>query len=108
MRARLAALYGEPALFETADGFGARTGKGDFVVFDRAAAAERYGQIPPEIDGDPRPSYLAMEIVAPDLDRVRPFLEREAHRDEGARIVLTDAGRFGNVFLAFVSSTETA
>ncbi len=108
VRARLAALYGEAALFETDDGFGAQTDNGDFTVLDRAAATERYGPIPTEIAGDARPCYLAMEIAAPDLDRVRPFLEGEASRDEGARIVLTDATRFGNVFLAFVETTKTA
>lgn len=107
VRARLAGLYGEPALFETADGFGAHTDNGDFAVLDRAAATERYGQIPPEIAGDLRPCYLAIEISAPDLDRVRAFLEHEACRDEGERIVLTDAARFGNVFLAFVSAAKT-
>ena len=106
VRARLVALYGEAALFETPDGFCAETGNGDFVVLDRAAATDRYGLIPPEIAGDLRPCYLAMEITAPDLDRVRPFLEHEAYRDEGGHIVLTNAARFGNVFLAFVDPTK--
>ncbi|RIX97422.1 VOC family protein [Aureimonas flava] len=108
VRARLAALYGKTALFETADGFGAQTDNGVFTVLDRAAAAKRYGPIPPEIAGDLGPCYLAMEIAAPDLARVKSFLEHEACRDEGERIVLTDAPRFGNVFLAFVTSAKTA
>jgi hypothetical protein len=104
VRARLAGLYGEAALFDTPEGFGTHTDKGDFIVIDRAAAAKLYGEIPDDILQDPQPCYLAMEIAAPSLDAVRPFLEAAGaeRRDDGDRIVLTDAARYGNVFLAFV------
>lgn len=101
VRTRLAGLYGEDALFAHADGFGVRTGNGDFVVMDGAAVARTYATLLPELAAEDRPSCVAIHVTVQDAARVRPFLDataaRYAARDAG--FWLLDAGAYGNVFL---------
>jgi hypothetical protein len=105
VRQRLAGLYHEDALFESADGFGARTGNGDFIVLDRKAASERYGDIPAAFSTS-EPCYVGIDVRVPDVATVMPFIEvaNMKHRKDEGSVLLTDAGYFGNVFLSFVSS----
>lgn len=105
VRKRLAGLYCEDALFEFADGFGARTGNGDFIVLDRQAAADRYGDIPAAFSSS-APCYIAIDVRVPDVATVMPFIEAAniKHKRGESSVLLTDAGHFGNVFLSFVSS----
>lgn len=101
---RLVGLYGRDALFRTPEGFGARTGGGDFVVLDRAGATALYGPIPEAIAADPEPCYLGIHVAVRDVDAVRPFLAGAGcpHRMVDGTILVTDAPTYGNVFLGFV------
>jgi len=102
---RLVGLYGRDALFATADGFGAHTGNGDFVVTDRAGATALYGPLPDAVAADPQPCYLGVDVAVRDLDAVRPFLAAAGcpHREVGGSLQVTDAIAYGNVFLGFVA-----
>lgn len=104
VRARLAGLYGRTALFDFIDGFGARTGNGNFVVMDRTVAADRYGSLPPDLVSEPEPCYIAIDIRVPDIETVIPFIEAAgaAFRAAGRGVLVTDAQYYGNVFLTFV------
>ncbi len=104
VRARLAGLYGNTALFDFIDGFGARTGNGNFIVIDRAAAVERYGSLPPDLVCEPEPCYIAVDIRVPDVATVVPFAEAAGttFRTAGRSLLITDAQYYGNVFLTFV------
>jgi catechol 2,3-dioxygenase-like lactoylglutathione lyase family enzyme len=105
VRARLAGLYGYTALFDFIDGFGARTGNGNFIVIDRAAAAERYGSLPPDLVFEAEPCYIAVDIRVPDVVTVIPFVEAAGadFRRAGRGLLITDAQYYGNVFLTFVA-----
>lgn len=101
VRKRLAGLYGEEALFRHSDGFGARTGNGDFVVMDRVAVERTYGPLPPALAAEDRPSCVAIHVTVPDAAKVRPFLDAAAARyvAREAGFSLLDADAYGNVFL---------
>lgn len=100
MRARLAGLYGQSALFDFLDGFGVRTGNGTFVVFDRAAGAQRYGSLPPDIDSELEPCYVAIDIKVPDVATVIPFVEAAgiAFHTAAGSLLIMDAQYYGNCF----------
>lgn len=104
VRARLIGLYGHAALFDFIGGFGARTGNGNFIVIDRAAAAERYGSLPQDLVSEPEPCYIAVDVRVPDVATVLPFIEAAgaAFRTAGRGLLITDAQYYGNVFLTFV------
>lgn len=104
VRRRLAGLYGESAIFDLTDGFGARTGNGDFIVGDRQAVEARYGELPAALAGETQPCYVAIHVRVADLDAVEPFLKAAgaAYRRSGDGIALTDAEAYGNTYLAFV------
>lgn len=104
VRARLAGLYGHMALFDFSDGFGARTGNGNFLVIDRTAAAARYGSLPPDLIYEPEPCYIAVGIRVPDIMTVMRFVEAAGatSRISGGNLLIADAQYYGNVFLTFV------
>jgi len=108
VRMRLAGLYGSDALFEDEQGFGVRTGNGDFIVVDRSGAKERYGALPPALKHEQEPCYIGVDIRVPDVESVLPFVEASGtpHRRDADVIVLTDAASYGNVFLAFVPQVQ--
>lgn len=105
VRARLVGLYGHAALFDFFDGFGARTGNGNFIVIDRAAAAQRYGSLPPDLVSELDPCYIAIDIKVPDVATVIPFVEAAgvAFCTAAQNLLVMDAQYYGNVFLTFVS-----
>lgn len=101
VRARLAGLYGEGELFERADGFGARTGNGDFAVLDKAAVGRLYRSLPVDLAAEDRPSCVAIHVTVPDLGRARTFVDaaKVGYDDDGNQLRLLDAEPYGNVFL---------
>ncbi len=103
VRDRLVGLYGVDAIFETGGGFGARTGNGSFVVMDAQGVEKAYGPLTPSLAAETQPSCVAVHVRMPDLARIEPFLEATGAtvRRESGRLILTDAARYGNVFLAF-------
>jgi hypothetical protein len=106
VRQRLAGLYGEEALFEAGEGFGARTGNGCFVVLDKAAIEATYAPLPRELAGEHRPCCVAIHMTVPDIRRALPFIE-SAGVEFGtteSRLWLREAQPYGNVFLMFESS----
>lgn len=106
VRDRLVGLYGAAAVSSTDAGLSAVTGNGSFTVIDRAQAAEVYGDLPQDLLADTRPCYFAIDVTTPDLSRALAFVVQAnvAHRSFQDRILLSDAGHFGNVFLSFVKA----
>lgn len=106
VRQRLARLYGEESLFKLEDGFGARTGRGAYVVTDRAGIETRYGALPINTDATCGPICVAAHIRVRKLDDVATILEQNmVPAVIGADdIRLTDAATYGNVFIAFSQS----
>lgn len=103
VRQRLAGLYGEASLFALEDGFGARSGRGAYVVTNRAGIERRYGALPVDMNQSDGPCCIAVHIKVPDINRVAAILEESAVQaviNEDS-IRLTDAAIYGNVFLAF-------
>jgi hypothetical protein len=109
VRQRLAGLYGDSALFQNAEGFGARTGNGRFVVLDKAAVERTYAPLPPELAAEPRPCCVAIHITVPDTKNVLSFLASAgaAFTTAGSQVRLRDAKPYGNVFLAFDTAPRT-
>lgn len=103
VRQRLAGLYGNDALFERADGFGARTGNGCFIVLDQAAIERNYARLPPSLAAEQRPCCVAIHLTVPDTGPVLSFLASAAvaFTTAGSELRLRDAELYGNVFLAF-------
>lgn len=101
--ARLTGLYGEQSLFTLEDGFGARTGRGAYVVTDQRGVERRYGTLPSGVNPADGPCCIAAHIRVPDLDRVAAILaENAVAATIGPEdIRLPDAAAYGNVFLAF-------
>jgi hypothetical protein len=106
---RLAALYGDEAIFAFAEGFGAKTGNGSFIVLDRGQAEKRYGPIPAAIAATSEPSYIAIDVRVPSIETVLPFVEaaKTSYVRATNSLLLTDAKYYGNVFLTFVSPSST-
>lgn len=103
VRQRLAGLYGNHALFETGDGFGAITGNGRFIVLDKPSVERAYAPLPPALAADDRPCCVAIHVSVPDTALVVPFLAaaRVAFKTVGPEVRLSNAEPYGNVFLAF-------
>ncbi|TRL37558.1 VOC family protein [Rhizobium straminoryzae] len=103
VRERLAGLYGEQSLFVLENGFGARTGRGAYVVTDQRGVERRYGTLPGGVNPADGPCCIAAHIKVPDLDRVAAILaENAVTATIGPEdIRLPDAAAYGNVFLAF-------
>ena len=103
VRRRLAGLFGDDALFETPDGFGCHTARGDFWVKDRDGAQRDLGPLPAEVTAADEPACVALHFHVPSLARVTPFLNAAGvdHRRNAEGIVLAEPERFGNVVLAF-------
>ncbi|MBT9369786.1 VOC family protein [Rhizobium sp. CSW-27] len=103
VRQRLAGLYGEASLFALEDGFGARTGRGAYVVTDRPGIERRYGAPSLDLCRPSGPCCVAAHIQVPDLERVAAILAESAVPAIAAKdgIRLTDAAAYGNLFLAF-------
>ncbi|MBB4427590.1 hypothetical protein GGD66_006173 [Bradyrhizobium sp. CIR48] len=109
VRRRLAGLYGEAALFQSDEGFGAKTGNGSFIVLDPKQAERRYGAIPAEILAQPGPCYIAIDIRVPSVEGVVPFVEAAGvpHLRTAESLLLSDAKYYGNVFLTFAVPSAT-
>lgn len=103
VRARLAGLYGVGEVFETDDGFGARTGNGAYVVMTKETVEAVYGPLPASLAGERRPSCVAIHVRVRDLGIVRSLIAKAGARstDDGEQIRLNDAAPYANVFLAF-------
>jgi hypothetical protein len=101
VRARLGGLYGESEVFDTLDGFGARTGNGVFVVMDKVGVERAHSSLPPDLASEERPSCVSIHVTVPDLAMVRPFLDasQARHADDGDQVRLLDAAAYGNIFL---------
>ena len=106
VRRRLSALYGDDQLFESADGFGVRTGSGRFVVLDKVAVERSYAPLPPELSLEERPCCVAIHVAVPDLTTVASFLASAGveFTQAGPQLRLRRAAPYGNVFLAFDAS----
>ena len=110
VRQRLGGLYGDDALFGRAEGFGAQTGNGCFVVLDQAAVERTYAPLPPALAAEHRPCCIAIHLSVPDTRPVVSYLTSAGvgFTTEGSQLRLRDAGPFGNVFLAFDASPRLA
>lgn len=110
VRQRLAGLYGEDDLFESAEGFGVRTGNGRFVVLDKAAVERTYAPLPPELAVEQRPCCVAIHVTVPDTRNVLSFLASAGveFRKAESELRIREAEPYGNVFLAFDSSPRLA
>ncbi len=106
VRSRLAQLYGSSAIFDLDDGFGARTGRGSYVVTDRRGIEARYGTLPPDLAAGTEPCYVAIHIKVDDIARAKAVLSANGinHRALDGEIRLPDAGTFANVFVNFTAS----
>jgi hypothetical protein len=100
---RLAGLYGNDAVFETAGGFGAITGNGRFVVLDKPSVEQAYAPLPPDLASEDRACCVAIHVSVADTARVVPFLAAAgvAFTTVGSELRLLEAEPYGNVFLAF-------
>lgn len=110
VRQRLAGLYGEDDLFESAEGFGVRTGNGRFVVLDKAAVERTYAPLPPELAVEQRPCCVAIHVTVPDTRNVLSFLASAGveFRKAESELRICEAEPYGNVFLAFDASPRLA
>lgn len=108
VRKRLAGLYGETALFNVEGGFGARTGKGAFVVYDQSGVEQRFGRLPPELAAEKEPFYAAIHVRVPDLDRLASLLDSAdvSYRRLDHEVRLLGAEDYGNAFLNFTDGDD--
>ena len=106
IRTRLAGIYGRDALFDLADGFGAATGNGGYVVTDSRGIEARYGALPVELQDERQPCCVAIHIRVPDIERLPPILSASSirYRLMDGEVRLSDAAEFGNVFVNFTAT----
>jgi hypothetical protein len=110
VRQRLAGLYGGEELFESTEGFGAKTGNGRFVVLDKAAVERSYAPLPPELSVEQRPCCVAIHVTVPDTGNVLSFLASAGvdFAKSGSQLRVREAAPYGNVFLVFDASPRLA
>ena len=106
IRERLHRLFGEEALFEFTDGFGAETANGSYVVTDRVGVGRRYGQLPTCLEAEESPSPVAVHIYVPNIEQLATLLSSNdvKFRRETSELYVTQASDFGNVFICFSAS----
>lgn len=106
VRSRLVGIYGREALFDLADGFGATTGNGSYVVTDLKGVERRYGAVPAELKRERQPCCVAIHVRVPDIERMPPILLASSirHRLMDGEVRLADAAEFGNVFVNFTAT----
>lgn len=108
VRRRLAGMYGEAEVYDQADGFGAHTGNGDFVVMTKAEVATRYGTLPPSLASEARPSCVAIHVTVPDIEKAQGFVDSAGanHARGDGEIILSDATAYGNIFLTLATPRQ--
>lgn len=103
VHARHAGLYGSDAITGIDGGFVTRTGNGVYLVGNAAVIEREYGSLPPALAAAAPPFCLSIHVRAPDLGKVRPFLEASGttFRTAPGKFFVEPAADFGNIFLVF-------